>query len=40
MLLMSIAIPSERQDRCPNAGIIRLSKPQYWYLTECECWRL
>lgn len=31
---------TERQDRCPNAGIIRLSKPQYRYLTERECWRL
>src|SRR5690606_4373729 len=24
---------TERQDRCPNAGIIRLNKPQYRYLT-------
>lgn len=31
---------TERQDRCPNAGIIRLTKPQYRYLTERECWRL
>lgn len=31
---------SERQDRCPNAGIIRLNRPQYRYLTERECWRL
>lgn len=31
---------TERQDRCPNAGIIRLSKPQYRYLTERECWKL
>lgn len=31
---------TERQDRCPNAGIIRLSEPQYRYLTERECWRL
>ncbi|MEK5108575.1 DNA cytosine methyltransferase [Cytobacillus sp. FSL K6-0129] len=31
---------TERQDRCPNAGIIRLNKPQYRYLTERECWRL
>lgn len=31
---------TERQDRCPNAGIIRLDKPQYRYLTERECWRL
>lgn len=31
---------TERQDRCPNAGIIRLNSPQYRYLTERECWRL
>ncbi|MFC8686035.1 DNA cytosine methyltransferase [Brevibacillus porteri] len=31
---------TERQDRCPNAGIIRLSNGQYRYLTERECWRL
>ncbi|MBA2176848.1 DNA cytosine methyltransferase [Halobacillus locisalis] len=31
---------STRQDRCPNAGIIRLDGPQYRYLTERECWRL
>jgi len=31
---------TERQDRCPNAGIIRLNKPQYRYLTEREVWRL
>ncbi|MEK5394111.1 DNA (cytosine-5-)-methyltransferase [Margalitia sp. FSL K6-0131] len=31
---------TERQDRCPNAGIIRLNQPQYRYLTERECWRL
>lgn len=31
---------TERQDRCPNAGIIRLNTPQYRYLTERECWRL
>ncbi|MFT9496772.1 MULTISPECIES: DNA cytosine methyltransferase [Bacillota] len=31
---------STRQDRCPNAGIIRLNGPQYRYLTERECWRL
>ncbi|WP_025910694.1 DNA cytosine methyltransferase [Priestia flexa] len=29
-----------RQDRCPNAGIIRMNGPQYRYLTERECWRL
>ena len=32
---------TERQDRCPNAGVIRFKdKPQYRYLTERECWRL
>lgn len=31
---------STRQDRCPNAGIIRLDGSQYRYLTERECWRL
>lgn len=31
---------TERQDRCPNAGIIRLNRPVYRYLTERECWRL
>lgn len=32
---------TERQDRCPNAGIIRVDdKPTYRYLTERECWRL
>jgi DNA (cytosine-5)-methyltransferase 1 len=31
---------STRQDRCPNAGIIRMNGPQYRYLTERECWRL
>lgn len=31
---------STRQDRCPNAGIIRMDGPQYRYLTERECWRL
>src|SRR5690606_5177360 len=31
---------TERQDRCPNAGVIRLNRPQYRYLTERECWRL
>lgn len=31
---------TERQDRCPNAGIIRLDRPAYRYLTERECWRL
>jgi DNA (cytosine-5)-methyltransferase 1 len=31
---------STRQDRCPNAGIIRLDNGQYRYLTERECWRL
>lgn len=31
---------STRQDRCPNAGIIRMDGPHYRYLTERECWRL
>ncbi|MDE1362732.1 DNA cytosine methyltransferase [Bacillus paralicheniformis] len=31
---------STRQDRCPNAGIIRIGKFKYRYLTERECWRL
>lgn len=32
---------TERQDRCPNAGIIRLKdRPAYRYLTEREVWRL
>lgn len=32
---------TERQDRCPNAGIIRIDgKPAYRYLTEREVWRL
>lgn len=32
---------TERQDRCPNAGIIRhKNKPLYRYLTEREVWRL
>lgn len=31
---------TERQDRCPNAGIIRLDGPKYRYLTEREVWRL
>ncbi|MEK5056541.1 DNA (cytosine-5-)-methyltransferase [Niallia sp. FSL K6-0212] len=32
---------TERQDRCPNAGIIRLKdKEGYRYLTEREVWRL
>lgn len=31
---------TERQDRCPNAGIIRMDNGQYRYLTERECWRL
>lgn len=29
-----------RQDRCPNAGIIRQDNGTYRYLTERECWRL
>jgi DNA (cytosine-5)-methyltransferase 1 len=32
---------TERQDRCPNAGIIRIDdQPKYRYLTEREVWRL
>lgn len=31
---------TERQDRCPNAGIIRNNDGSYRYLTERECWRL
>lgn len=32
---------TERQDRCPNAGIIRAeNEPKYRYLTEREVWRL
>jgi DNA (cytosine-5)-methyltransferase 1 len=31
---------STRQDRCPNAGIIKMKSGQYRYLTERECWRL
>lgn len=31
---------STRQDRCPNAGIIKMDNAQYRYLTERECWRL
>lgn len=31
---------TERQDRCPNAGIIRNNNGSYRYLTERECWRL
>lgn len=32
---------TERQDRCPNAGIIRFDdQPAYRYLTEREVWRL
>jgi DNA (cytosine-5)-methyltransferase 1 len=31
---------STRQDRCPNAGIVKMDNGQYRYLTERECWRL
>lgn len=31
---------TERQDRCPNAGIIRVGPGRYRYLTEREVWRL
>lgn len=29
-----------RQDRCPNAGIIKMPDGRYRYLTERECWLL
>lgn len=29
-----------RQDRCPNAGVLKLPDGNYRYLTELECWRL
>jgi len=31
---------TERQDRCPNAGVVKVNEEQYRYLTERECWRL
>jgi DNA (cytosine-5)-methyltransferase 1 len=31
---------TERQDRCPNAGVVKVGEAQYRYLTELECWRL
>lgn len=31
---------TERQDRCPNAGVIKMPDGRYRYLTERECWRL
>lgn len=31
---------TERQDRCPNSGVIRMDNGEYRYLTERECWRL
>ncbi|MBC1290601.1 DNA cytosine methyltransferase [Listeria booriae] len=31
---------STRQDRCPNAGIVKLNEQKYRYLTELECARL
>lgn len=31
---------STRQDRCPNAGILKTDSGMYRYLTERECWRL
>ncbi|KAA0944098.1 DNA (cytosine-5-)-methyltransferase [Sporosarcina sp. ANT_H38] len=31
---------TERQDRCPNAGVVKVSDKQYRYLTEREVWRL
>lgn len=29
-----------KQMRCPNSGVVELSKGKYRYLTERECWRL
>ena len=31
---------TERQDRCPNAGVVKVADKQYRYLTEREVWRL
>lgn len=31
---------TNKQMRCPNAGIVDLSNDTYRYLTELECWRL
>lgn len=31
---------TERQDRCPNAGILKVEPKRYRYLTEREVWRL
>lgn len=30
----------EKQNRCPNSGIISIGNGQYRLLTEKECWRL
>ncbi|USK72622.1 DNA cytosine methyltransferase [Peribacillus asahii] len=31
---------TERQDRCPNAGVVKVADRKYRYLTEREVWRL
>ena len=31
---------STRQDRCPNAGIVKIGDKKYRLLTEKECWKL
>ena len=31
---------TERQDRCPNAGVVKIADKKYRYLTEREVWRL
>lgn len=31
---------TERQDRCPNAGVIKMPDGRYRYLTEIEVWQL
>ncbi|MET1176966.1 DNA (cytosine-5-)-methyltransferase [Peribacillus simplex] len=31
---------TERQDRCPNAGVVKVADKKYRYLTEREVWRL
>ena len=31
---------TERQDRCPNAGVVKVCDKKYRYLTEREVWRL
>lgn len=36
----SVATISTKQDRNPNAGVIKIDEDTYRYLTERECWRL